>query len=120
MKLSKVTIIVATAVAMTLSSGVSAFASEGSTPKVAKVALTADQKAAVKAARAQFQAAHVARQASIAAAKAAVATAKANFAVARLAATTPEEKQAARQILKAAIEAAKASVPAKPIRPSRP
>lgn len=120
MKLSKVTIVVATAVAMTLSSGVSAFASEGSTPKVAKVALTAEQKANFQAARAQFQAARVARQASIAEAKAAVAAAKANFAAARLAAKTPEEKQVARQILKAAIDAAKANVPAKPIRPSRP
>jgi len=45
---------------------------------------------------------------------------KAAFEAARSAATTPEAKKAARDAFKAAMAAAKAGIPAKPVKPVRP
>ena len=116
--------VITAAIAILFSGTTSSFAAEASTPVVKKVAFTAEQKAAFQAAKAQFQASREARQAAIATAKANIATAKSNFDAAKAAATTTEERQAARAALKAALAAAiasaKASVPAKPTKPVRP
>lgn len=120
MKTTKMATVVSLALALSLTSGVSAFATDTPTAQVEKSGVSAEQKAAFKAAKEQFHAARQARQAAIAAAKANVAAAKASFAAAKAAATTAEEKKAARQLLHSAIEAAKASIPAKPTKPNHP
>lgn len=121
MKLSKRSAVIATVLWLTLgASAGAASAAETPSAKSGKVALTAEQKAAFESAKSQFKSAQFARQASLAAAKAAISTAKANFAAAVASASNAEEKKAARQTLKIAIEAAKASVLERPVRPSHP
>jgi hypothetical protein len=97
-----------------------ASATESTTPVVKKVALTPEQKAAFVAAKATFKAAHDARENAIAAAKPVIAAAKNARDAAIAAATTPEAKKAARDAFKAAVTAAKATIPTKPVRPAKP
>ena len=101
-------------IAISLTGTTVSFAAEAQTPVVKKIAFTAEQKAAFQEARTEFKAA---RQAAIATAKAAIATAKSNFDSAKAAATTKEDRQAVRAAFKAAVTAAIASVPAKPVLP---
>jgi len=109
--------VITAVIAISLTGTTVSFAAEAQTPVVKKIAFTAEQKAAFQEARAEFKAAREARQAAIATAKAAIATAKSNFDAAKAAATTKEDRQAARVAFKAAVTAAIASVLAKPVLP---
>ena len=95
-------------------------AAETTVPVVKKVALTPEQKAAFEAAKTIFRTAQIARQNAISAAHSTIATAMAVRNAAVAAATTTEAKKAARDTFKAAVAAARASIPAKPVRPVRP
>jgi hypothetical protein len=119
-KMMRVSSVITAAMAISLTGTTGSFAAETPTPVVNKITLTAEQKTAFRAAITEFKAAREARQAAIAAAKAAIANAKSDFDAAKAAATTKEDRQAARAAFKAAVTAAIASVPAKPIKPVRP
>jgi hypothetical protein len=119
-KMIRVSSVMTAVIAISLTGTTVSLAAEAQTPVVKKIAFTAEQKAAFQGARAEFKAAREARQVAIAAAKAAIATAKSNFDAAKAAATTREDRQAARAAFKAAVTAAIASVPAKPTKPVRP
>ena len=95
-------------------------AAETTVPVVKKVALTPEQKAAFEAAKTIFRTAQIARQNAISAAHSTIATAMAVRNAAVAAATTAEAKKAARDTFKAAVAAARASIPAKSVRPARP
>lgn len=120
MNLSKTRSVLVLLIALTITGQSSAFGVNESGTNAEKVVLTAEERAAVDAAKTQFREKLQSRKTAIVQARAAIEKAKSEFQVAHAAAKTPVEKKAARQALKNAIDAAKSNIPVKPLRPSHP